>query len=316
LRVETRKQPPLEQWIKSTLTAERLDAQSLIVTIFGDSIAPFGGHAWLKSLITLAEPFGLNERLVRTSVFRLAAEGWLVASRQGRRSEYRLTPQGFSRFEHAHRRIYSTSKPDWDGRWTFVVLPSSEVAPTRAQLKSELEWEGFVPLGTGLLAHPSARLDAVGGIIDRLKLRRQVFVLTGGETVPLRGRTLRDFAKDAWSLEALAQGYAQFMARFIPLRQSLQKTADLPPQPAFIARTQLIHFLRRVQLRDPQLPEALLPADWPGHAAYALAASIYALLYERANEYVRSTLEVESGFVPPLTPYFYQRFGGLLNTLA
>jgi len=314
--VETRKSPPLEQWIKSTLTAERLDAQSLIITIFGDSIAPFGGHAWLKSLIALAEQFGLNERLVRTSVFRLAAEGWLVASRQGRRSEYRLTPQGFSRFEHAHRRIYSTSRPDWDGRWTFVVLPSSEVAPARAQLKSELEWEGFVPLGTGLLAHPSARLDAVGGIIDRLGLRQQVFVLTGGEAVPLRGRTLRDFARDAWSLEALAQDYEQCLERFRPLQKALQDSAALPPQSAFIARTLLIHFLRRVQLRDPQLPEALLPADWPGHRAYTLSASIYGSLYERANEYVCSALEVESRFVPPLTPYFYQRFGGLLNTLA
>jgi phenylacetic acid degradation operon negative regulatory protein len=315
--VETNASPSLlQQWIASALTSERLDAQSLLITLFGDSIAPFGGHAWLKSLITLAEPFGLNERLVRTSVFRLAAEGWLTANRQGRRSEYRLTQQGFSRFEHAHRRIYLPGKPDWDGRWTFVVQPSGEAAPARAQLKRELEWEGFVPLGTGMLAHPSARLEAVGGIIDRLQLREQVFVLTGGEAVPLRGRTLRDFAKDAWSLETLAQDYAQFLQRFEPLHQALQQADSLPPAAAFIARTLLIHFLRRVQLRDPQLPEALLPTDWPGDRAYAVSASIYALLYERANEHVRLALEVESGFVPPLTPYFYQRFGGLLNTLT
>jgi phenylacetic acid degradation operon negative regulatory protein len=298
------------------LVTERLDAQSLIVTLFGDSIAPFGGHAWLKSLIALAQPFGVNERLVRTSVFRLAAEGWLTANRQGRRSEYRLTQQGFSRFEHAHRRIYLPGRPGWDGRWTFVVLPSGEVAPARAQFKRELVWEGFVPLGTALMAHPSARLEAVGGIIDRLNLRQQVFVLTGGEAVPLRGRTLRDFATDAWSLETLAQDYVQFMQRFEPLYQALQDHTTLPPPSAFIARTLLIHSLRRVQLRDPQLPEALLPAGWPGDDAYTLSANVYALLYESANEHVRLALEVESGFVPPLTPYFYQRFGGLLNALA
>ena len=314
--VVTKKSLSLDQWIESALAAERLDAQSLIITVFGDSIAPFGGHAWLKSLITLAEPFGLNERLVRTSVFRLTAEGWLIANRQGRRSEYRLTQQGFSRFEYAHRRIYLPSKPGWDGRWTFVVFPSSEVAPARAQLKRELEWEGFVPLGTGLLAHPSARLDALGDIIDRLDLREQVFVLTGGEATPLVGRSLRDFAKDAWSLETLAQGYAEFLERFRPLHEALQEITVLPPRSAFIARTLLIHLLRRVQLRDPQLPEALLPTNWPSHTVYTLSASIYESIYESANEHVRTALEAESGFVPPLTPYFYQRFGGLLNTLA
>ena len=295
---------------------ERLDAQSLIITIFGDSIAPFGGQAWLKSLIMLAEPFGTNERLVRTSVFRLTAEGWLIANRQGRRSEYRLTQQGFSRFEHAHRRIYLPNKTGWDGRWTFVVLPTSEIAPARSQLKRELEWEGFVSLGTGLLAHPSAPLDAVGGIIDRLELRQQVFVLTGGEAAPLCGRPLSDFAKDAWSLETLAQDYAQFLERFTPLHDALRDIIIMSPRSAFIVRTLLIHLLRRVQLRDPQLPEALLPANWPGRDAYRLSASIYKSLYESANEHVRAMLEVESGFVPPLTPYFYQRFGGLLNTLA
>jgi phenylacetic acid degradation operon negative regulatory protein len=311
--VKPRKPPSLEQWIADAVAAERLDAQSLISTVFGDSIAPFGGHAWLKSLITLVEPFGLNERLVRTSVFRLSTEGWLVSVREGRRAEYRLTRQGFSRFEHAHRRIYSTGKSDWNGLWTFVVLPSSETTSARAQLKRELEWEGFISLGTGLLAHPTARLDAVGGIIDRLDLRQQVFVLTGNEATPLRGRALRDFAKDAWSLETLAANYLRFIDLFRPLLKTLQEMDAVPPQPAFIARTLLIHFFRRVQLRDPHLPEALLPAHWPGHDAYTLSAGVYRLLYESANEHVRTALESESGFVPPLTPYFYQRFGGLLS---
>jgi phenylacetic acid degradation operon negative regulatory protein len=236
-----------------------------------------------------------------------------VSNREGRRAEYRLTREGFSRFEHAQHRIYSTGEPSWSGQWIFVVLPANGAAPARAQIKRELEWEGFVALGTGVLAHPSMRLDAVGGIIGRLKLRDQVFVLTGSEAIPVHGRTLKDFAKDAWALEALAQDYTQFLDHFKPLYAVLQDLAAVPPQSAFIARTLLIHFFRRVQLRAPQLPTALLPADWPGYAAYLLSADIYKLLYDSANEYVRSVLEVESGFVPPLTPYFYQRFGGLLS---
>jgi len=44
-----------------------LRAGALIVTIFGDSIAPRGGAIALGSLIRFGAPFGLNERLVRGS---------------------------------------------------------------------------------------------------------------------------------------------------------------------------------------------------------------------------------------------------------
>ena len=312
--------PSLDRWIADTLAAERLNAQSLIVTVLGDAIAPFGGHAWLKSLIRLVEPLGLNERLVRTSVFRLSAEGWLLANRRGRRSEYQLTPQGFSRFEQAHHRIYTQAAQQWDGHWTLVVLPPAEATPARQQLRRELEWEGFVALGHGVLAHPAPRPDAVGGIVDRLNMREQVFVLSAREAVPLRGRPLGEFARDAWALADLAQDYARFLDAHTPLLQSLQQLGErgqpLAPSEAFLARTLLIHGFRRVQLRDPQLPQALLPPQWPGLAAYRLSGEVYRHLYPAANQHVLAALEAESGFVPPLTPYFYQRFGGLLNELA
>ena len=45
---------------------------SLIVTLFGDAIMPRGGAVALGSLIDLAAPFGLNERLVRTATTRVS----------------------------------------------------------------------------------------------------------------------------------------------------------------------------------------------------------------------------------------------------
>src|SRR5205807_947267 len=100
-----------------------LRAGSLLVTIFGDAIAPRGAAVTLGSLIRLAAPFGLTERLVRTSVARLARDGWLAARRSGRRSEYRLTRAGAERFAEATRRIYGQSPGAWDGRWTLLVIP-------------------------------------------------------------------------------------------------------------------------------------------------------------------------------------------------
>ena len=71
-----------------------LRAGSLLVTVFGDAIAPRGAAATLGSLIQLAAALGLTERLVRTSVARLAKDDWLSPRRDGRLSEYRLSRSG------------------------------------------------------------------------------------------------------------------------------------------------------------------------------------------------------------------------------
>src|SRR5688572_16772856 len=121
---------------------------SLIVTIFSDAIAPRGGTISLGSLIRLTRPFGLTERLVRTSVARLAADDWLEAERDGRLSYYRLTKNGRARFAEATQRIYSESPHAWNERWTLVVLPQG-ARTRRDEIREQLKWLGFGQLAPG-----------------------------------------------------------------------------------------------------------------------------------------------------------------------
>ncbi len=67
----------VQQRLNAFRQQQRVQAGSLIITVFGDAILPRGGRIWLGSLIRLLEPLELNERLIRTSVFRLAKEQWL-----------------------------------------------------------------------------------------------------------------------------------------------------------------------------------------------------------------------------------------------
>src|SRR5437588_659018 len=97
--------PQVARWIRRTLADDPPRARSLIVTIWGDALAPHGGEVWLAGLIGLVAPLGLNDRLVRTSVFRLARDGWLASQSRGRQSRYRLTNAGRLRFASAYRRI-------------------------------------------------------------------------------------------------------------------------------------------------------------------------------------------------------------------
>src|SRR5687767_8359362 len=51
-------------------------AGSLIVTIFGDAVAPRGGELSLASLVEIMAAFRIGAGVVRTALSRLVAEGW------------------------------------------------------------------------------------------------------------------------------------------------------------------------------------------------------------------------------------------------
>src|SRR5262249_46077221 len=144
--------PGVSRWVQRTLAADPPRAKSLIVTVWGDALAPHGGAVWLSGLIRLMAPF-MNERLVRTSVFRLVRDGWLKRSTHGRESRYRLTTDGARRFDDAYRRIYARPDDDWRGQWE-IVLADGVAAPRRAALRDELTWAGFGELGAGVFVRP------------------------------------------------------------------------------------------------------------------------------------------------------------------
>src|SRR5690606_3445798 len=113
----------LEQRIQHVLQRDPPRAKSLCVTLLGDAIEPRGGSIWLRELIELVTPLGINERLLRTSVFRLVAQDWLQSERHGRRSLYRLSNQGAELTRRASDRIYDGSPAPWDASWTLVIFP-------------------------------------------------------------------------------------------------------------------------------------------------------------------------------------------------
>lgn len=299
-------------WIDRFLTTDPPRHKSLVMTLCGDAVAPHGGAFWLGSMIELLGPLGVSDRLVRTSVFRLVQEGWLAASREGRRSRYVLAPEALPRFERANRRIYSPPGLDWDGRWTFVLAPNGSIdGDLRALLRKELEWEGFAMLATGVMAHPAPGRDSLCEILGRAGAEGKVFVCEAAELPGVGARPLPELVGDAWDLSGVAAGYRGFIDSFTPLLALLQEGGPLAAQDAFAIRTLLIHAYRRVQLHDPMLPLALLPDPWPGSDAYALARSIYRQTWARAEEHVMAMLRKEDEGTPPADGDFYGRFGGL-----
>jgi phenylacetic acid degradation operon negative regulatory protein len=277
---------------------------SLIISIFGDAIAPRGGSISLASLIGLVRPFGLTERLVRTSVARLAKDGWLEAERRGRLSYYRLAKPGRARFEEATRRIYSENPRDWHGRWTFLLLPKGSRA-RRERLREELLWLGFGQLAPGVLVHPEQGIDDARERLRELAIPGHVTVLqavSGDETEDRR------IAGASWDLSELSRGYRRFIELFRPVRESLERPSPLP---AFIVRTLLIHEYRKIHLRDPLLPASLLPADWVGAEAYELCRGLYARVFAAADAHLSQCATTVTGKLAAPSEAAFRRFGGL-----
>lgn len=299
-------------WIARFLAEDPPRSKSLVVTIFGDAIVPHGGTVWLGSLIELLAPFGVNDRLLRTSVFRLAQEGWLGSQRDGRRSSYAITPDAMARFRHAYRRIYAPLAVHWDGHWTLVVNSGEIDAAERGAMRKELLWEGYSLIAPGVFGHPAADAEALQELLLRQGVQGKLLVLHAQSVEQVSGLPLNDLVAAGWDLRGVADGYRQFIARFEPLLAAVEaEAATLAPEQAFVMRTLLIHAYRRVQLHDPQLPAELLPQPWPGARAYELTRDIYRLLCAAAEQHVLATLRREDATAPEADASFYQRFGAL-----
>jgi phenylacetic acid degradation operon negative regulatory protein len=298
-----------------------LRAGSLLITLFGDAVAPHGGAISLGSLIQLTQPFGVGERLVRTSVARLAQDGWLASEREGRTSEYRLTDVGKRRFAEATRRIYASSPERWAGSWTLLLVPFNGTA--RDKVREELRWLGFGQVSQGLLAHPTRSVPEVRAQLADLESSTAGIAIFQAQSGDLDAD--RRLAASGWDLNELSRDYAAFVRSFAPVLDALRtqgavESSEVEPageeaERAFVIRTLLVHEYRKIHLRDPLLPRDLLPANWIGNEAYELCRALYGQVFDAAERHFASIASRTRGTLPALSRETWSRFGGLRPTV-
>ncbi len=305
--------PTIQTRLADFRQQRRVQARSLIISLFGDAILLRGGRVWLGSLVQLLEPLELNERLIRTSVFRLVKEEWLSTQSVGRRADYVLTDSGRRRFDEAARHIYASHVPQWDRRWRLILTVGELDLKERERVRSALFWQGFGLLGSDCFVHPSADLtaafDTLGaeGLTDVIG---RLMPLLAADTSSGLSASGVDLVRRAWSLEALDQAYAAFVATYMPILAELRgdRQAVVEPQEAFLLRTLLIHDYRRLLLRDPQLPEVLLARDWSGQTARLVCRELYRRLLAPSELHLDQHLKLADGTVPEASALLAERF--------
>ncbi len=302
---------PIQQRLDDFRQQGRVQAGSLIISVFGDAVVPRGSRIWLGSLIRLLEPLALNERLIRTSVFRLAKEEWLRTEPNGRRADYLLTPSGQRRFEEASRHIYAATAPQWDRRWRLIFALGSLTPKQREELRLALVWQGFGLLGVDCFVHPGADLssafdalvaEGLSDVLDKLKPLIAADAPLGGGADDIA------MVNKAWNLEQLAGMYEEFLARYRPALNQLRSEGAIEDETAFLLRILLIHDYRRLLLRDPELPDVLLPSAWPGQKARLLCKEMYRRLLAPSERHLDAHLQLANGQTPEASRVLHERF--------
>ena len=297
----------VKRLISNFVSRRPMRTTSLIVTFFGDAVSQHGHTVWLGSLVKAMAPLGINERLVRTSVFRLVKEGWLESDRVGRRSYYRFTDYGAHEYERAARRIYALEDSKWPGHWQ-ILMPLDVPDNIRDKFRRSLEWQGYRAIAPGTFAKPGDGGSTLRETLEEFKVADKVMIFDAG-TSPLSSSQLEcKLVHSSWQLDQVARAYKDFLKRYKQLLKWSQGKHVPSAETACIARTLLIHDYRRILLHDTPLPDELLPKAWPGAEALKLTGTIYKALAGPSTDYITAELEAGNGPMPEADPSFWQRF--------
>lgn len=171
-----------------------------------------------------------------------------------------------------------------------------------------MHWQGFGQLTPDLFAHHTFDNKPLNEILVEMGLTNEVAVLFAETRDIASRRALRSLAQNKWNIEELEEEYKRFLVVFRPVLDAVGKSDILSPQVSFLLRTLLIHEYRRILLKDPDLPEELLPTGWPGINARNLTINLYSKLCAPSEEYIIQELESADGPLPKASPSFYERF--------
>jgi phenylacetic acid degradation operon negative regulatory protein len=265
---------------------------SVAITVFGDAIVPRGGSIALGTLLEFFAAIDVDSTVVRTAMSRLTADGWFEREKVGRNSFYRLVQRERLTFDIATKHIYGPPASDWTGRFELLLIGNGG---DRDVAREALKNAGFGSPLPGVWVAPSGvpiPEEASGAI--RLE-------------VSAEDDSGRRLLSESWPLERTADAYRKFMKSFEPLRSWVER-GRLSEAEAFTARILLIHQYRRVVLRDPLLPNALLPLQWPGRAARALCADIYRGVLPLSEQWLDRHASNENGRLPAAGKELARRF--------
>ncbi|HUY49350.1 MAG TPA: PaaX family transcriptional regulator C-terminal domain-containing protein [Streptosporangiaceae bacterium] len=260
----------------------------LLLTLLGDYWWRRAGPLPSAALVALLAEFGVSDSAARAALSRLTRNQLLVTSKSGRRTVVRLSERAARILDDGARQIFSfgRSSQPWDGMWSLVAFSVPEQnRAARDSLRKQLRWLGFAPLYDGLWVAPRDRAVEVLGQLAELGIS----TATAFRACTVPGVSPDGLPQRAWDLDNLRDRYERFIAHTGAL-QERTLAGQVSPVAALVTRTRIMDEWRAFPELDPDLPDELLPDEWPRAAARELFTSSYDLLGPLASHRVRQII--------------------------
>ncbi|WP_058300651.1 PaaX family transcriptional regulator C-terminal domain-containing protein [Gorillibacterium timonense] len=237
-----------------------IEKQLLYLVASGDGAGP---GAAVKRLVSVYEARGVSHQIVRNSLASLKKEGYVASSE---RSRYVVTPLGedFIGMINRKPRLY---EQEWNGLWCMVLFEVPEAdRRKRDRLRSDLLQLGFGALYKSVYVSPWDCRDEVVRLSELYEITDCVTVM---ESRFLHNCISVDKARDLWQLDAIqdlyVSGESWYRTEFAPALELVKGgEAGDDGLGLFVRFLELGEKIADFSLRDPMLPDALLPQDWRG----------------------------------------------------
>jgi phenylacetic acid degradation operon negative regulatory protein len=219
---------------------------SLMISLFGDLAQAQGEAIEGPVLTSIMGVLQVKPEAVRVALHRLRNDGWITSTKSGRTSSHALTTTGHAESLAASPRIYAPVNAA-DNPWQLVLI---EDVTTQVD-------DGFTAItpriyvGAATLPAPDGALLFNGSDVPE-------WLCAQAEPAHLRG----EYEALKNTLEAL--------------NAALPKPSDISPVEVAVLRCLIVHNWRRLVLKHPALPSALISTDWPGHHCHLLVDALLA----------------------------------------
>ncbi|MGH1525122.1 PaaX family transcriptional regulator [Leifsonia sp. L25] len=270
---------------REDLEARSGSATAMLRTVVGSTLRPLGGWMSAAGAAELMAALGVPATTARSSLARLCTRGVLVREPRDGVAGYALHPAAVPMLERGDARIFGERAAP--ASWCLVSFSFPEHQRSqRNRLRRALAALGCGTVADGLWIGP----DSLEGELAEVGRAFGADLFSGAKLAADPSTPDLASAVARWyDLPALRSLHESFLARF-------QNTpAPVDDRDAFALWIRLLDEWRVIPYRDPGLPAAALPADWPGAASAALFARLHAGLAGRALAFAAQTARADRG---------------------
>lgn len=216
----------------------------------------------IKLLIEIYQERGISSQIIRNTISQLKKRAYIDLIK---RSCYEITPLGRDMVQSTNGKLLLLEKC-WDKRWFMVIfeIPETE-RKKRDRFRSDLIRLGFGLLYKSIYISPWNHMDEVTHLSDHYDLHPYIKIVHGEF---LFNEVTTDKAEQLWGLNSLNETYKEkqlwFRSEFQPGLADLLKSEPHQDLLMFIHFLTLGEVVADLLLKDPMLPNELLPSEWSG----------------------------------------------------